>query len=44
MLMASQSSQDIALLLYPVISSRGDLVSALFKHVSNIQRNNLKCN
>ena len=26
-------SQDITLLLYPVVSSRGDLVSALLKHV-----------
>ena len=29
------STSNITLLLYPVISSRGDLVSASFKHVYN---------
>ena len=43
------SSQDITLMLYPVISSREDLVSASFEHFYNFLnknrgRKNLKSN
>ena len=38
------SSQDIMLLLYPLISSRGVLVSASFKHVYDFFIKVLGCN